>query len=250
VGAMGESALLDVGLPLLRVEGLCAGYGAVSVLHEVDLRIDPGQLVALIGSNGAGKSTLLRSILGVCRPTGGTVHFDGAEITRRRPGAVTRAGLAMVPENRRVFPRLTVSDNLALGGWVRRGNKRHLAETVDRILEDFPVLAERRGQMAGTLSGGEQQMLAIGMALMARPKLLLLDEPSLGLAPIVVDRVFERIAALKTGGMAILLVEQLAERAIELADRVAAMRLGRIEFEGVPESISSDDRLVRSYLGA
>src|SRR5581483_11073407 len=201
-------------MSLLEIDELSAGYGGVPVLHDVSLRIDEGQLVTVIGANGAGKTTLMRTIVGLNHPMHGSVRFDGATISKASPGSITKRGIALVPENRRVFPALAVEENLLLGAYARGADKRSMRDDRDRLYTRFPVLQERRAQLAGTLSGGEQQMLAIAMALMARPRLLMLDEPSLGLAPIIVQQVFEQIQALRETGTTILLNEQLANKAL------------------------------------
>lgn len=230
---------------MFEVGGLRAGYDRLEVLHGVDLRLGRGELVALLGANGAGKTTLLRTISGLIRPTGGTVTLGGRDITGLRAEKVAAAGLAHVPENRLVFPSLTVRDNLRLGAWTRRGDS---GGDVARMLELFPRLAQRVNQAAGTMSGGEQQMLAIARGLMARPKVLVLDEPSLGLAPKVIADIFAALAALREE-LTILLVEQNAHAAFKVADRVYVMDRGEIVTEGVPSELRDDARVKEAYLG-
>ncbi|MGZ6958375.1 MAG: ABC transporter ATP-binding protein [Ilumatobacteraceae bacterium] len=234
----------------LQIEGLVAGYDRIAVLHAVDLNVDEGELVAVIGANGAGKTTLLRTISGLNRAYEGTLRFDGLDLGRLGTTKIAEAGIAHVPENRRVFPHHSVLENLRIGGYVRRRNTSDVAEDLERMLNHFPVLGERRTQMAGTLSGGEQQMLAIAMALMVRPKLLMLDEPSLGLAPLVVDRVFAEIRRLRDEGTTILLVEQLANRAFDVATQAVVLQLGKVIAVGDPATLRTDEAVKAAYLGA
>jgi branched-chain amino acid transport system ATP-binding protein len=234
----------------LQVRGLVGGYGRVPVLHGIDLDVPAGSLLAVIGANGAGKTTLMRTIAGINPVHAGTVHLAGADLTRATPSAVGRAGIALVPENRRLFPMLTVEENLRLGGYVRRRDRAGAAERLDGVLERFPVLRERRAGLAGALSGGQQQMLAIGMALMARPALLMLDEPSLGLAPIVVRQVFDEIKALREAGTTVLLSEQFAAEALSIADTAVVLKLGRVVTSGPAEQVRQDSAVQAAYLGA
>ena len=234
---------------MLRVDGLEVGYGPLTVVRDVSLHVDGGEIVAVIGGNGAGKTTLLKGVSGVLPPARGRVHFDGADITRAPPHAIVRRGVVQVPEGRQVFAELTVRDNMELGAfaWSRGGAARQ-AE-LERVFELFPILRERASQLAGTLSGGQQQMLAIGRALMARPKLLLLDEPSLGLAPMVVKTIFQVIVELKQRGLGILLVEQNARAALAMANRAYVLETGRVTAEGSGQVLLHDDQVRRSYLG-
>jgi branched-chain amino acid transport system ATP-binding protein len=235
---------------MLDIHGLSAGYDKLQVLHEVDLAVADGQLVALIGANGAGKTTLLRTVSGLLRPTAGRIVLDGREVTGLPAEKIAAAGLAHVPENRLVFPSLSVSDNLLLGGWTRRNGAKQAAERRDRVLDFFPRLATRLNQAAGTLSGGEQQMVAIGRGLMAEPKALVLDEPSLGLAPRLVAEIFAALARLKADHrLAIVLVEQNARAAFRVADEVVVLDRGRVVVTGSPQQLSRDDRVQRAYLG-
>jgi branched-chain amino acid transport system ATP-binding protein len=237
---------------LLEVKGLSARYGPVWALRDVSLEVRAGELVALIGANGAGKSTLLRAIAGLLGPAAGRVTLDGQDVTGRAPEAILRAGAALVPERRRIFGDLTVLDNLELGGYaLPRGRdfRRGLAAGVDAAYTLFPVLRQRSGQLAGTLSGGEQQMLAIGRALMSRPRLLLCDEPSLGLAPLVVQEIMKLLARLRETGTTILLVEQNARLALRFADRAYVLEVGRVALSGASADLLANDQLKAAYLG-
>lgn len=235
-------------MSLLEVRGLVAGYSSVPVLHGVDLTVEEGELVSVIGANGAGKTTLLRTLSGIVKPMGGTIRFGGTDITKASAPKVATLGVGHVPENRRIFPKDPVEENLRLGGWVRRRDSK-VKEDLDRVYEKFPILLERRKQLAGSLSGGQQQMLAIGMALMARPKLMLLDEPSLGLAPILVQEIFAEILRLKEEGSTILLVEQLASEALRIADRGIVFQLGNIVAQGSSAELRDNADVVAAYLG-
>ena len=233
----------------LRVEGLRAAYDRLEVLHDVTVTVDPGELVAVVGANGAGKSTLLRSVSGLLRPTAGTVTLGGEDVTRLGAEQIAARGLTHVPENRLVFPSLTVEDNLALGGWVRMRDKGYAARRA-AALELFPRLADRINLPAGALSGGEQQMLAMARALMADPSVIVLDEPSLGLAPKVVGEIVAALAHLRDDrGLAVLLVEQNVRAAFLVADRVVVMDRGKVVAEGTPAELARDDRVRRAYLG-
>jgi ABC-type branched-subunit amino acid transport system ATPase component len=237
---------------VLTIEKLTAGYGASAVLHGVDLTVGEGQVVALIGPNGAGKTTLMRTISGLLAARSGSIRLDGQEITRVPASRLARMHLAHVPEGRRVFAPLSVEDNLLLGGYGRLpklfGYARKARPDLDRVYTLFPKLRERHRQPAGTLSGGEQQMLAIGRALMSHPRLLLLDEPSMGLAPVMVQEVFATIARLRAEGTTMLLVEQFAESALALADHAYVMEGGRIAFSGPAHDLAKDRRVVEIYL--
>jgi branched-chain amino acid transport system ATP-binding protein len=234
----------------IAADGIAAGYGRIEVLHGVSLAAGPGELVAVVGANGAGKSTLLRALSGLLVPASGRVRLAGRDVTGAGPEAIAAAGLAHVPENRLVFPTLTVDDNLALGAWTRRRDKAGTRARRDRVLTRFPRLADRLAQPAGTLSGGEQQMLAIGRGLMAGPSVLVLDEPSLGLAPRVVREIFATLAALRTDDeLAIVLVEQNVRAAFRVADRAVVLDRGRVLLEGRPDELLGDDRVQQAYLG-
>ena len=233
---------------MLRLEGVRAAYGPVEVLRGIDLEVRAGELVCLLGANGAGKSSTLRAISGLVRPTAGRIVFEDRAITGAEPAAVLAAGIAHCPEGRRVFPYLSVEENLAMGAYVRR-DRAAVAQDLERVCAHFPILGERRGQAAGTLSGGEQQMLAIGRALMARPKLILFDEPSLGLAPTVVETTFAIIADICRQGTTVLMVEQNAYLALQMADRGYVMETGRIVLSGPARELMADDNVKRAYLG-
>jgi branched-chain amino acid transport system ATP-binding protein len=233
---------------ILMVEGLSAGYGKFDVLHEVSLQVDPAEVVAIIGPNGAGKSTVLKAIMGFIRVSEGTIWFRGNDITGRRTDELVRLGLGYVPQGRVVFPRMSVLENLEMGAFTVT-DRRKAAEALDYVFALFPRLAERRAQLAGTMSGGEQQMLTIGRALMTRPVMILLDEPSLGLSPRFVDMVFEQIVTLKNEGLAIAMVEQNAARALEISHRGYVLDLGANRYEGTGQDLLADDRVRKMYLG-
>jgi len=232
---------------LLSVQGLCAGYGETEVLRGVDLSVEAGEIVAVLGSNGVGKSTFNRALSGVVQARAGSIHFDGAAIERAKPAQIVARGLIHVPEGRRIFPNLSVRENLDLGSY-RRGKARR-AENRERVFATFPRLFERQSQRAGTLSGGEQQMLAIGRGLMAQPKLIILDEPSLGLSPILVEELFALIGRINAGGMAVLLVEQNVVQSLEVANRAYILAEGRFVMSGKAEDIGANPELKRTYLG-
>jgi branched-chain amino acid transport system ATP-binding protein len=232
---------------MLEVRALRGGYGAVEVLRGVSLEIRAGEIVAVLGSNGAGKSTLNNTLCGILPAFGGSVAFDGHDITRARDRHIVAAGLIQVPEGRRVFPNLSVRENLELGSY-RRGRARR-ATNLERVCGIFPRLRERTAQRAGTLSGGEQQMLAIGRALMSEPRLLILDEPSLGLSPLLVEEMFALIARLHTEGLSILLVEQNVGQSLEIAHRAYVLENGSIAFQGTPSELLARSDLKRAYLG-
>ncbi len=233
--------------PVLEIRDLQAGYGAVRVLHGVDLDVAEGEIVALLGSNGAGKSTLNNTLSGIVRPSAGTVRFEGVDVTGAASERMVDHGVIQVPEGRRIFPNMTVRENLELGSY-RRGRKQR-GDTLDRVVAVFPRLQERFGQLAGTLSGGEQQMLAIGRGLMAHPKLLILDEPSLGLSPLLVEEMFALIQNLHEEGLAILLVEQNVFQSLEIANRAYVLENGAIALKGAAADLIEDEGLKKSYLG-
>ncbi len=232
---------------LLEITGVRGGYGRVEVLRGIDLRVNAGETVALLGSNGAGKTTLNNTLCGLYPAWQGKIAFDGVDITRMHYRNIVRAGLIQVPEGRKVFPNLDVLENLALGAFARAGERR--ASNIEKVFGIFPRLKERSRQLAGTLSGGEQQMLAIGRGIMAEPKLLILDEPSLGLSPLLVEEMFSLIGKLRTGGLAVLLVEQNVGQSLEIADRAYVMENGSIRFAGLPAELLASDHLRRAYLG-
>ena len=233
---------------LLRAEGLTAGYGKVPILHGVTLEVRSGEMVSVIGPNGAGKSTTFKAIVGFVQATSGHVTFDGQEITGLRPDQVLPRGLAYVPQGRIVFPQMTVLENLEMGAYIERDGDR-VREALARVYTLFPILAERRTQRAGTLSGGEQQMVAIGRALMTRPKLILLDEPSLGLSPKFVSLIFDTLVQMKGAGYTLMVVEQNAARVLAVADRGYVLELGRNRFEGSGAALLADPDVKRLYLG-
>ena len=238
---------------MLRVQELHAGYGASQVLNGVSLEVKAGTVVALIGANGAGKTTTMRAVSGLIHPTQGEVTLDGKAVTSLGAAQIARLGLAHSPEGRKVFGPLSVEDNLLLGAYTRLprffGYNSEAQKGLDRVYEMFPRLKERRNQQSGTLSGGEQQMLAIGRALMANPKVMLLDEPSMGLAPVIVQEVFRIIRQLKDNGITLLLVEQFARSALEVADYAYVMERGRVAVEGTPAQLAQDERMLAAYLG-
>ena len=236
---------------MLSCHGVDAGYGKVQALFDITLAVQDREIVALVGANGAGKSTLMKVLSGLLRPTGGEITFDGTRLNRLRPERIVRGGIAHVPEGRRIFPGLTVFENLEAGTacWRSSGKKREVREEMDKIFELFPRLRERRTQMGWSLSGGEQQMLAIGRGLMSRPKLLLLDEPSLGLAPVVVEEIFEVLSHIHNQGTAILLVEQNAFMALSVASRAYIMELGRVIIENEASALLENDHVREAYLG-
>ena len=233
---------------MLELTDVEVRYGSIRALHGVSFEIAEGELIALIGSNGAGKTTTLRTISGLLRPTGGMISFEGADISHASTDQIVALGISHCPEGRRIFGRLTVAENLRLGA-VSRGDRRAVADDLEMVFGLFPLLKERIGQAGGTLSGGEQQMLAIGRALMSRPRLLLLDEPSLGLAPLILERIFETISELKRQGLTILLVEQNVHHALDVADRAYVMETGRMTLSGPADVLRHDPKVEHSYLG-
>ncbi len=233
---------------LLLAEHVTAGYGRIDILHDVSVAVRPGEIVSIIGPNGAGKSTTFKAIVGFLHPRQGRVVFNGEEITGLRPDLVLRRGLAYVPQGRIVFPQMTVLENLEMGGFIERDRKR-IAAALERVYALFPILSERRRQKAGTMSGGEQQMVAMGRALMTDPRLILLDEPSLGLAPKFVTLIFDKLAAMKASGYTLMLVEQNATRALAIADRGYVLELGRNRFEGSGRQLLAEPDVKRLYLG-
>ncbi len=232
---------------MLKVKGLTTHYGRIQAITDVSLQVNSGEIVTLIGSNGAGKSTTLMTISGALKPTTGSIEFEGIALHNRPSHEVARHGIVQVPEGRRIFPQLTVFENLDLGGFTRTADERE--QTLEQVFNYFPRLKERLSQLGGTLSGGEQQMLAIGRALMARPKLLILDEPSLGLAPKIIDQIFEIITGLNKAGLTILLVEQNAVMALEIAHRGYVMETGHVVLEGNAKDLMTDSGVRNSYLG-
>jgi ABC-type branched-subunit amino acid transport system ATPase component len=237
-----------VNAPLLTAHGITGGYGKLDILHEVSLGVSAGEIVSVIGPNGAGKSTAFKTIVGFLRPRSGRVVFNGEEITGLRPDVVLRRGLAYVPQGRLVFAQMTVLENLEMGAYTV-ADRAKVAAALESVYTLFPVLFERRRQNAGTMSGGEQQMVAIGRALMTSPRLILLDEPSLGLAPKFVTLIFDKLVALRRVGYTLMLVEQNATRALQIADRAYVLELGRNRFEGAGTALLADPEVKRLYLG-
>jgi branched-chain amino acid transport system ATP-binding protein len=233
--------------PLLELRGVEAAYGSIQILHGVSLHVDPGEVVAVIGPNGAGKSTTFKAIMGFLVHLGGEITFDGRPLVGQRPDRVLGLGLGYVPQGRVVFGQMTVLENLEMGAYTR--NDRAIAEDMERIFGVFPRLKERRSQVAGTLSGGEQQMLAIGRALMARPRLLLLDEPSMGLAPVLVEQIFETVQTINRQGVTILLVEQNAAMALAIAQRGYVLETGAVALRGAASELAGNPEVRRAYLG-
>ena len=233
---------------MLEVEGLRVAYGAIEAVRDVNLRVEEGEVIALIGANGAGKSTTLATISGILRARAGTMTFDGLDLRRLKPQRIVAAGLIQVPEGREIFARMTVEENLALGAWQRKDRAAAAADAAE-LLERFPILARRRRQPAGLLSGGEQQILAIARGLLARPRLLLLDEPSLGLAPQLVDEVFDIVESIHKAGNTILLVEQNALRALAAADRAYVMESGVTTVTGTGKELLDNSEVRSAYLG-
>jgi len=231
---------------VLRLEKLSAGYRRLQILHGIDLKVGKGEVVALIGANGAGKTTTLRAISGLISPTEGDIVFDGDSIGGLRPDLVVRKGLVHVPQDRALFGRLTVAENLTMGAFTRR---RATTSALDEVLDLFPILAERKAQRADTMSGGQQQMLAIGRALMARPRLLTLDEPSIGLAPQLVAQVLRAVTQIRDAGVTVLIVEQNASQTLAISDRAYVMESGTIAVQGTGTELANDDRVRTAYLG-
>jgi branched-chain amino acid transport system ATP-binding protein len=236
------------GPPHLELRALAIQYGAIRAVHDVSLEVRPEEIVTLVGSNGAGKSSTLNAVAGLVRATAGEIRLEGTRVDGLRPWQLVARGVSLTPEGRQVFPRFTVEENLSVGAYARR-DAAEVAADLDRVFALFPVLRERHRQTAGTLSGGEQQMLTIGRALMARPRLLLLDEPSLGLAPLIARQIFQTIAEIRRQGVAVLLVEQNVHLAFTVADRAYVMETGRVRLHGTPADLSRDETIVRTYLG-
>lgn len=233
---------------LLEVKNIVVAYGKIVAVKDVSITVNKGEIVTLIGSNGAGKSTTLRSISGLIAPKSGEIHFNGQRIDGKPGHEVVGLGICHSPEGRRIFPRMTVLENLELGAFLRN-DKAAIASDLDRVLTLFPRLKERIAQRAGTLSGGEQQMLAVSRALMGSPNLLMLDEPSMGLAPVLVDMIFETIATIRDQGITILLIEQNASAALEVADRAYVLESGSVKMSGSAKDLRKDDQVTKAYLG-
>ena len=233
---------------LLEVENISVYYDSIQALKGISLEVDEGELVTIVGSNGAGKTTTMMTISGILRPRHGTVRYEGQDITRWPPHEIVQRGISHCPEGRQIFTRLTVAENLIMGAYNRR-DRAGISRDLEWVHSLFPILAERREQSAGTLSGGEQQMLAMARALMSRPKVLLLDEPSLGLAPLLVDRIFEVIAQLREQGVTVLLVEQNAYQALRVADRAYVLETGHIKLAGPAQELATNAEVKKAYLG-
>ncbi|MCL6638821.1 MAG: ABC transporter ATP-binding protein [Firmicutes bacterium] len=233
---------------MLAIENLQVSYGGIAALKGISCRVDRGEIVALIGANGAGKSTTLRTVSGLVRPRAGTVTYEGKLLNKMSPDKIVQLGISQVPEGRRVFTRLTVLENLEMGAYTRKSGKE-VKEALERVFARFPRLAERKHQLAGTLSGGEQQMLAMGRALMSRPKLLLLDEPSMGLAPMLVREIFAIVREINRSGTTILLVEQNAHMALSIANRAYVLETGEVALSGPAPSLADNPAVRKAYLG-
>lgn len=233
---------------LLELDSIDAFYGRIQALRGMSIRVEKGEVVALIGSNGAGKTTTLRTISGLMHPQGGTIRFDGKDITRTPPSRIVEMGISQSPEGRRLFPRMTVIDNLRMGAYTRN-DRKGILDDMDNVFRLFPRLQERRTQIAGTLSGGEQQMLAMGRALMARPKVMMLDEPSLGLAPILIETIFNIVREINSQGTTVLLVEQNANKALEVANRGYVLETGVVVQEGTGRDLLASEEVQKAYLG-
>jgi branched-chain amino acid transport system ATP-binding protein len=233
---------------LLEIKDLVVSYGAIQAVQGISFNVDEGEIVTLIGANGAGKSTTLKTISGLLRPKGGKILFNGADLTTWPADRIVRQGVVQVPEGRRIFPILTVRENLEMGAYTCT-SKQEMAQSMDRVFQSFPRLRERLSQLGGTLSGGEQQMLAVGRAMMSRPKLLLLDEPSMGLSPILVEEIFKIIQEINKLGTSILLVEQNAFMALQVANRGYVLETGTIPLAGTAKELSENPRVVEAYLG-
>lgn len=234
---------------MLKAEGISASYGRVQVLKDINMSVENGQIVCLVGANGAGKSTLLKVISGIVPAANGKFLFEGKDITNRKPDFIVKAGLSHVPEGRQIFADLTVRQNLLLGSYVHKLPKQEMTRLFDSVFDLFPILKSRLMQKAGTMSGGEQQMLAIGRGLMSQPKLLLLDEPSLGLAPLMVETILKVIQNLRSTGISILLVEQNVNAALQISDRAYVMETGSIVTHGKARELMENDEIRKSYLG-
>lgn len=234
---------------MLQLENVAVNYGSFRALDGVDLHVDAGELVVLLGANGAGKSTIFRAISGLNKVAEGDIRLNGQSIANRRPSQIVEAGVVQCPEGRKLFPQMSVMKNLLLGAYVHRKDKQGVRKSLEEVLELFPILREKQDDAAGSLSGGQQQMVAIGRALMSRPKMLLLDEPSLGLAPLVVQQVFEVVKRINANGTSVLLAEQNAYAALQIADRAYVIESGKIVMSGDRDAMLGDDRIRKAYIG-
>jgi len=232
---------------MLKIENVVAGYGHITALKSINLEVPQGSIVSLIGANGAGKSTTMRSIMGLVKPTEGRITFEGKDITSMKTHDIVKSGISLVPEGRQILQDMSVYENLEMGAYIRKDAE--INDDIKKVFKRFPILDERSYQLGGTLSGGQQQMLAIGRALMARPKLLLLDEPSMGLAPLVVNEIFEVIKEISAEGTTVLLVEQNVRQALKIADYAYVLETGKIVLSGLAEEIRHDPRVMEAYLG-
>lgn len=232
----------------LELQQVNSGYGEIAVLHGVSIRVKEGEIVSIIGANGAGKSTLLKTVFGILRPTNGHILFEGKDIVRMSPLQRLRQGISYVPEGRSNFPEMTVQENLEMGAYIRKDSEQITLDS-DTLIERFPILKEKRHTPAGNLSGGQQQMLEIAIALMLNPKLLMIDEPTLGLAPVLVTEVFDELQKINQEGTTILLVEQNAKRALEISDYAFVLELGEVRFEGTAQELARNEQIIEAYLG-
>jgi len=244
----GKNVAMPTGSAMLRLNGVNAFYGPSQVLHDVSLEVNKGEIVCLLGANAAGKTTTMKTIFGLLRPRTGTIEFEGQRIDRKLPGDIVRAGMALVPEARRIFPRMTVLENLEMGAFISK-NRAEVKADIEHVCEIFPRIRERLKQIAGTMSGGEQQMLAMGRALMSRPRMICMDEPSMGLSPILVETVFNTILRIREEGMTIFLVEQNASMALSLADRGYVLQTGSIVLSDTAPNLLTNDLVRQAYLG-
>ncbi len=235
---------------MLKIENLHVSYGAIHAIKGVSLTVNDGEIVSLIGANGAGKTTILHTVTGLIPASEGTIEYNGVDLRKAVPSSIVTMGLAHVPEGRHVFTRMSVEENLLMGAFFRKESGSELDQDLDRVYESFPRLKERQKQMAGTLSGGEQQMLATGRAMMSRPKMIVMDEPSMGLSPLLVKEVFHIIEKMHESGITVLLVEQNAKMALSIADRAYVLETGQIAMEGIAEELMNDARVKKAYLGA
>lgn len=235
---------------MLKLQDVSVKYGAFTAIHNVSLDVSHGQIVVLLGANGAGKSTIFKTISGLNKASAGTIHFEGEQLNKRSPDKIVRSGIVQCAEGRKLFPSMTVEENLKMGAYVHKKDKKGIKESIKHVYELFPILAEKQNDMAGSLSGGQQQMLAIGRALMAKPKLMLLDEPSIGLAPLIVDQMFEVIKTINREGTTILLAEQNANAALRIADKGYVFENGEVVLEGTSEELFANDEIKKAYIGA
>ncbi len=243
-----EDAVANTGSALLQLSDVSTFYGPSQVLHEVSLQVNKGEIVCLLGANAAGKTTTMKTIFGLVRPRSGSIRFEGQPIERKLPGDIVRNGMALVPEARRIFPRMTVLENLEMGAFIR-SNRAEIKSDIDHVCQIFPRIKERLKQIAGTMSGGEQQMLAMGRALMSRPRMICMDEPSMGLSPILVETVFDTVQRIRGEGVTIFLVEQNASMALSLADRGYVLQTGKIVLSDTAANLLTNDLVRQAYLG-